>query len=574
MKRKIIYIICFIAMGTSIAAQENQRISREIAIVAAKNYMRTHMPGYSREGRLFSLSNENGDPILYEYSTDSMSLILSGNRSCLPVLVRQKHNGSLLADTADLPGGLKFFLNGYIEQISYCYDNQICSVQREREWDELVTDTLSEPQRTIWLAGPLLTTHWGQNKSNTGFDYNAYNFFIGPDPYNVCEHRLVGCVGVAMAQVMNYWQHPVVRNDTMQFDWCNMADYLNYGTYHYDIYKRAIAYLMLVCAEEVNSTYGCNATSSSTSNIQNALVSLGYSTDAYYMQRSGTSSEWMNRIKGSLNNGYPVVYGGGGHTFVCDGYTDGDIFRFEWGNVDYDPGECALDNIGPNSNINFTSNQEAIFNIHPVNAQNICNVNLNLDDFYYLNSSLLQHYQPYEIVPQTTTKLSSASANSSSSWRTIPQWETACYQAHKEVNLRDGFEAKAGCEFEAKVIPCEKCEERQGSIIQEEQVESDNFNEENNYSNEVSYMMTGNYSSVVSDLFPNPTEGELKMSVEGTVESIVIYNLQGQPVGGWHMLAVSDGSVTIDVRPLHSGTYLLCVRTTDGKVTTGRFVRK
>lgn len=576
MKRKIIYIICFISLGTSIAAQETQRVSREMATVAAKNHMKNHLPGYSREGCLFSLSNENGDPILYEYSTDSMSLILSGNRSCLPILVRQKHTGSLLADTANLPEGLKFLINGYIEQINNCYVNRISSELREREWEELVTDTLSEPQRTIWLAGPFLTTRWGQNKSNDQFNYDlsAYNYFIGPDPNNTCEHRLVGCVGVAMAQVMNYWQYPVIRNDTMQFDWCNMADYLNYGGYHYDIYKRAIAYLMLSCAEAVNSNYGCTATYSNTSNIRDALVSFGYSTDAYYMQRSGNAADWKNKIKGCLDNGYPVVYGGGGHTFVCDGYTNDDKFHFEWGNVDFEPGECTLDNICPNGTNNFTNNQEAIFDIFPVNAQNICNVNLNLDDFYSNNLSLLQHYQPYEIVPQTMTKLSSASANSDSSWRTIPQWETAYYQAHKEVNLRDGFKAKAGCEFEAKVVPCEKCEERLGSNMHEKQSVSDRNNDGNNYSDNETSMAFDGHSTIIPELFPNPTDGELTMNVEGMVERVVVYNLQGQPVGGWRMLSVTEGNVKIDVQPLRSGTYLLCVRTTDGKVVTGRFVRK
>ena len=75
-------------------------------------------------------------------------------------------------------------------------------------------------------------------------------------------------------------------------------------------------------------------------------------------------------------------------------------------------------------------------------------------------------------------------------------------------------------------------------------------------------------------LHPNPTSGELTVTAEGDVQAIVIYNAMGQPVGGWNMLSMAGGRITLDVSPLPDGTYLLTVRTIDGKTRTGKFVKQ
>lgn len=77
-----------------------------------------------------------------------------------------------------------------------------------------------------------------------------------------------------------------------------------------------------------------------------------------------------------------------------------------------------------------------------------------------------------------------------------------------------------------------------------------------------------------TDLYPNPTSGELTVAVEGEVQTVVVYNALGQPVGGWKMLAMGDTRLTLDVSPLPSGTYILSVHTADGNTRTGRFVKK
>jgi len=51
------------------------------------------------------------------------------------------------------------------------------------------------------------------------------------------------------------------------------------------------------------------------------------------------------------------------------------------------------------------------------------------------------------------------------------------------------------------------------------------------------------------------------------VQSVVILNMMGQPVGGWGLRAMEPGRVTIDVGPLPAGPYLVCVHTPHGTAT-------
>ena len=168
------------------------------------------------------------------------------------------------------------------------------------------------------------------------------------------------------------------------------------------------------------------------------------------------------------------------------------------------------------------------------------------------------------------TSLTSASATSDASWRTIPTGATAVYQAHEEIILQDGFEAQLGCEFEARIEPCEQCEElrRESSSEYDEDVARGDYdrNEENLYS-------TGRVPQTTDpDLFPNPTDGPLTMYTDGEPKEVFVHTLDGRPVSGWRLTSHGDNFVTIDVSPLRSGPYLLSVVTSSG-TRTARILR-
>lgn len=76
------------------------------------------------------------------------------------------------------------------------------------------------------------------------------------------------------------------------------------------------------------------------------------------------------------------------------------------------------------------------------------------------------------------------------------------------------------------------------------------------------------------DIHPNPTDRLLTVATGGEVEAIVIYTLDGRPLGGWKLLSLGGGSATLDVSTLADGTYILTVRLADGTIKATKFIKK
>ena len=140
--------------------------------------------------------------------------------------------------------------------------------------------------------------------------------------------------------------------------------------------------------------------------------------------------------------------------------------------------------------------------------------------------------------------------------------------------MENGFEAKAGCEFEAKIEPCILCEDNQRDVTPEDGVAAGGISDTQPNTEGDVYRAMGNPQGLTSaDLFPNPTDGPLTMSTDGMAEAVFVHDMTGHIVGGWHLDALTETSVTLDVSALRSGPYLLTVTTATG-TCTARFLRK
>ena len=154
-------------------------------------------------------------------------------------------------------------------------------------------------------------------------------------------------------------------------------------------------------------------------------------------------------------------------------------------------------------------------------------------------------------------------------YRTIPDGATATYQAHVEVNLRDGFTVERGAEFTARIVPCPNCEEnREAGSPETASAPSNTVPPETATAHP---QPTTDYQLPTIDLYPNPTSGEVTVGVDGEVQSIIIYTPMGLPVGGWRLLSIAPDRVTLDLSPLPAGTYILHVQTPMG-LSTKRFI--
>lgn len=574
MKNKTLSIISILfALNAPIYAQ-NRGVTQVEAVNAAQKWVEIHYPNYNELQTTSNiLTDQNNQPLLYEVVFDSITLLLSGNKNAIPILgVIHSSSGGIISGFQNntLPCGLMSLMNDYVMQMKPFYEDNAdnaCSVNEE--WSRLLSRENIEIPLRYSEVGPLLSTVWGQSWSNDWIDTNAYNYYLEAHPSWFCTHYPAGCVAVAMGQVMYYWKTPLLSKELpKQFDWCNMTSKLDYNSSTYETNRNAIAYLLQRCGISVDMDYGCGGSYASLSNGRDAMVDdFHYSEDARFYWRNDMPNEWITKLKNHIDWGFPVIYRGedryeNGHAFVCDGYNSEGLFHFNWGWADDGlNGYYSINQLNPDTFL-FKYRHAAIFYIHPEEETSLCDITLDLGDFYRLNHLLtFMLYQPYEITPQTMTKLISASASTSVLWRTIPDGATATYQAHEEVHLRDGFTVERGADFTARIVPCSNCDNRETESPETTET-PDNAAPLETASGHP--LPATDYQPTATDLYPNPTDGEVTVGVDGEVQSIIIYNMMGRPVGGWNIRSLASDQIVLDVSPLPAGTYILRVQTPMG----------
>ena len=184
---------------------------------------------------------------------------------------------------------------------------------------------------TINIKGPLLTTAWGQ-----GYPYNAACGPNGtpanPTPSSSPANYKVGCVAVAMGQIMNYHgkptntfipsNHPLASLFHPTPGWSNVFSWSNMSI----SYASSMPKLLRAVGEAVYMNYGLNASSIPLSNtpvVTSAFKNLyGYTTVS---QPTAHNSATVRTELNATPKGRPVFMigvdtgGSGGHAWVCDG---------------------------------------------------------------------------------------------------------------------------------------------------------------------------------------------------------------------------------------------------------------
>lgn len=252
-------------------------------------------------------------------------------------------------------------------------------------------------------VAPLMTTTWNQAPL-----YNALC------PYNNDEGGLsvTGCVATATAQIMKYWNHPVIGRgshsynttdygtlsaqfDTTHYDWTHMPDALGYLSSEEEINAVALLMYHVGVAVEMNysprssgayvSAYGDpNAPSS-----ENALKTyFRYNQGLFTAVREDyTNAEWDALLTSEINASRPILFSGsdnwGGHAFVLDGYDNQGLYHVNWGWGGYCDGYYTFDNLSPtgsgiggNPSNSYSYNNRVLVHIFPASESPSVTVNV------------------------------------------------------------------------------------------------------------------------------------------------------------------------------------------------------
>jgi|AntAceMinimDraft_17_1070374.scaffolds.fasta_scaffold02383_4 hypothetical protein len=533
----------------------------------------------------------NGYPSYYIINfIGSGNITVSANDATVPIL-SYSYNKTYDENGFHNPAYLEWMEN-YSKEIDSVRANNVNNSLIIGIWNNIINKNFTKSEDSVVV--PLIKTKWGQTKTNDG-QCPGYNSLCQYNSGCNCEHCSAGCVAIAMAQVMKYWMHPV-HSTYQDYDWCNMPNRLlkfdNSGTLNpdFDIQQKAIATLVHDCGAKVNMNY-CGWDCSSAAwvcdsengiDARYALVNnFGYSNDAFCAKKNNNEF-WESRLKDNLNWGYPIIYSGGGHAFICNGYAINDqdnglYFYFNWGWYGNHDGEhFKIGDLTPGS-FNFTSNQKAIFNLHP-NWYINCNSEVVLDNCeivllsgHYFFSSASEGFVSrgfsYETNGNLRIKFDDIGAGTITSYNTtIPSDVDINFKAYNQIILDDGFVAEEGSNFVAEIIPCPA--ECNNSDLKNEMF-SDNYEWDNtNFNNQNSEKNTNSEKDIKKinyefefQVYPNPFEKRTNIiyTVKGNEKfDISIYNIYGiklyslingiQPAGKYNLL--------YDTSNLPNGVYI------------------
>ena len=365
-------------------------VQPEKAMKSANQFMQEHRAGVQLQkmpANTSRICSNAQNPAFYIFNTTGSNgyVIVSGDDRTIPVLGYIDH-GNFDAD--NLPANMKVWLENY--------EQQIMALDRLGVTQEY--NSINAPKPTRNSISPLITTHWDQGDPYWGqcpefMDLDENGDTIG-------ELAYTGCVATAMAQVMNFYKHPLACSQTipsyqvvyylneeygifdtdplypMYFDWDNMKD--RYTGAETQAEKDAVAWLMLYAGCAAHMQYGINASSTSDPYIPTALNEY-FNYDAKLVYRSDyEQADWEEMIYQELAAGRPMIYNGragsgGGHSFVCDGYAYGDLFHINWGWGGIGDGYFVLSVLNPyaggvgaaHSMEGYNIDQTAIIGIEP-----------------------------------------------------------------------------------------------------------------------------------------------------------------------------------------------------------------
>lgn len=280
------------------------------------------------------VKNDFGKTIFYVINyIESGFVILSADNRVQPIIGFSEDNKFVLDNGKDqsYPLGLKIWMENVKKDISKIQASNLKQTKEEKliwkQVQNMITNNRNETAKRNNVAigdipnpvcyehvetrtkGPFLKTNWWQ--------YDGFNDALG---YISCDgtykHVYAGCVPIAMAQIMKYYQYPYYYN------WSAMP--LNSAT-------STTASFILDIHNAINSvfpgqpTYNCDGTGV-VPDISSVLRNKFYYASA---QRANYDYQI---VKAELDAGRPVILEGfnkntfSGHMWICDGY--GEIHNF------------------------------------------------------------------------------------------------------------------------------------------------------------------------------------------------------------------------------------------------------
>ena len=387
-RRSILLLALLIATIISVFAEN---VTVQTAQRVAQSFLNCKLRS-NADIRLIDFAEKAAFPNLYVFGNEQCFVIIAADNAVHPVLGYSTEGGF---GTETMPKNTYEWLKAYDEETAFVRESRLETTNEILlEWDNLLNGNSLTPKSRS-SVGPLLRTKWNQDA--------PFNNLCPADPAGPNGHCITGCVATVMAQIMNYWEHPIKGVGTYTYtpdshpeygsqyanfgsttyDWDNMKDYYSRG--YTNAEALAVATLMYHCGVSMGADYGPDGTSARLINVPIAFSHyFKFSPNIVYRSKSSgstmyyTDSLWIEMLKQELDLERPIPYRGLreteniGHAFVCDGYDENDYFHFNWGWSGRCDGFFLIGALNPQrndagnpNNREYNMSNAAIFNCYP-----------------------------------------------------------------------------------------------------------------------------------------------------------------------------------------------------------------
>ena len=377
MKNYTLLLYAAMMIAITPAAEARPRTEAQMAEAAAKaiNSHRTLMKKAPMKGGVRKLAEHNGLTIM-GYEHGGFAIVTPDD--LLPAVVAYSDK---VYDEAQQADGFRWWFDAMQQAAAYYTSNGLQA--------RIVAP---DPQKHLPYVRPLLSTEWGQEEPFN----NACPLL--PDEEQYLRHCVVGCVGTATAQILNYHQWPTTGQGTTtllvpygdptgtrytfdfsecQFDWQHMRNTYTPGNYT-DEEAQAVAHLSHAMGMMASMQYGLGFSGAISDDAANGLRDyFGISTaelytrnDIFGMTENYSERDWSNLLFDQLGSVGPVYYAGadaddqGGHAFVIDGYDEAGLVHVNWGWHGRFDGYYDVSILNPRI-YHFSKGQEMILGICP-----------------------------------------------------------------------------------------------------------------------------------------------------------------------------------------------------------------
>ena len=276
------------------------------------------------------------NPNFYIYTSSGKGFVIISNDTSLPLVLGYSFSSSIGEECpAPLVGLLKTYNLQIEKHKSYTTDQRDDSNEPETL---LRAYSRNLPKSVV---PPLIQTQWHQsNPYNSACPKVDKNKCTETDKSKCPENCAAGCVAIAMAQILNYFQYPKVGEGQVTYNTRtrNTQEHANFGatTYFKDQTLLDVATLVYHCGVSVKMDYREKESSAYTEVVARALKKyFRYGSVRHIKKSNKDDNRWKQILKNTLDKKIPIFYHaedkGLAHAFICDGYNEQDYFHFNWG---------------------------------------------------------------------------------------------------------------------------------------------------------------------------------------------------------------------------------------------------